>query len=193
MAKQDGPIGSINIRLVEQERIRMHKMIDSKYDELVCKALTDGHPERVPQGECLWSLAGVPGRFKGTKVTAVQFPDSRIVPVTTWKKAATEILKECNADPRMHERLMRLRDVPGGRFRGLFNSHTDKMDSPLEIDEGMYLEGKLDTEFLLKLVTKEIMDRIGYDYSRIGILIKDPKLEMEREPANAHTMQGIRL
>ncbi len=193
MKKQNDSLRNVNVRLLEQERQRLHRTLDVQYDKFVQEVLTNGHPELVPEGECLWSLEDRLRRFKGTKVTGIWLKNGKILPVRSWKEAAVELLRECNTDPIMHDRLLALRNILGGRFRCLLSSDADIMSTPLQIDEGLYLEGKLDTEFLLKTVTKEIMDRIGYDYSRIGILIKDPELEIGREQAQHQGMQGLGL
>ncbi len=93
----------------------------------------------------------------------------------------------------MHSRLLELRNIPAGRFRCLLGSDASSMNIPLKIDEDLYLEGKQDTEYLLKTVTKEIMDRIGFDYSRIGIQIKNPEMEIEGEQQHNQMMQEIKL
>ncbi len=43
------------------------------------------------------------------------------------------------------------------------------MDVPLKIDEGLYFEGKFDTEALLTIMIKKVLKPIGYDYSQIII------------------------
>ena len=49
---------------------------------------------------------------------------------------------------------------------------------PVMIDEGLYLEGKLDTEYLIKTVRDQILNPAGYDYDKIGLVVYDPKQEM---------------
>lgn len=43
------------------------------------------------------------------------------------------------------------------------------MDVPIKIDEGLYFEVKFDTEALLTMMTKKVLEPIGYDYSQIII------------------------
>ena len=50
----------------------------------------------------------------------------------------------------------------------------------------MFLEGKLDTEYLIKTVRDQILDPVGYDYDRIGFVVHDPKQEMAQQN---HSMQ----
>ena len=49
------------------------------------------------------------------------------------------------------------------------------------IDEDLFLEGKLDTEYLIKTVRDQILDPVGYDYDRIGFVVHDPKQEMMQQ------------
>lgn len=63
------------------------------------------------------------------------------------------------------------------------------MDVPLMIDEDLYLEGKLDTEFILKIVKRDILDCVGYDYSGIGIVVQEPELEQSQERNQTHNIQ----
>ena len=69
----------------------------------------------------------------------------------------------------MHERLMQLRDKVAGRHRIILGSSSAGMDVPLKIDEDMFFEGKFDTESLMIVLTKRVLEPVGYDYSRIRI------------------------
>lgn len=40
---------------------------------------------------------------------------------------------------------------------------------PIKIDEGLYFEGKLDTEALLTVMTKKVPEPAGYDYNQLII------------------------
>lgn len=53
------------------------------------------------------------------------------------------------------------------------------MDSPIKIDDGIYMETKFDTESLLKVLTGRIFNAVGYDYSGIRLELYDPKLGIE--------------
>lgn len=156
----------------------MHQKIDDQYDELVRKILVEGKRLTMDDGEQLLSLATDPARFKGTKPSLLLFPDGRTVSAHKWRLTTLEILWDCNKDPVMHDRMMQLRDRVSGRLRSLLSCSPEGMSVPLMIDEELYLEGKLDTEFLLKTVRDQILDPIGYDYDRIGVVVHDPKLEM---------------
>lgn len=181
--------GSLDIAQIEQSREQMHRIIDKRYDVLVHKILTNGHELVLPEGERIMSLAADPARFKGTKPTAIRFPDGRTVSVSKWRMAVMEVLWDCNRDPAMHDGLMNLRGKVNGRLRPILAGVAVGMDVPLKIDENLYLEGKLDTEFLLKIVTNDILSSVGYDYSNVGLVIYDPKLEMTGEQNHLPVVQ----
>ena len=168
----------MSIRQIEESRKRMHEQIDAQYDELVSKVLTEGWKDNIPEGERMLSLAADPARFKGLKPTMVRFPDGRTISVGKWRLAVLEVMWDCNKDSAMHDKLMQLRGMVNGRFRGILTESPEGMSVPLMIDEGLYLEGKLDTEFLLKIVTNNILDAVGYDYGKIGVVVYDPKMDM---------------
>lgn len=178
MEKNSAPIGGVSLARVEQSREQMHQKIDDLYDELVQKILTEGKRLTMGDGEQLLSLAADPVRFKGLKPSRLLFPDGRIVTVQNWRQAILEILRECNKDPIRHDRMVRLRDLVAGRLRPLLSGSPKGMNVPVMIDEGLYLEGKLDTEYLIKTVRDQILNPAGYDYDKIGLAVYDPKREM---------------
>ena len=175
------PAGSVSLTQIEQSRKQMHQKIDVQYDELVRKILMDGKQLALDDGEQLLPLATDPARFKGMKPSLLLFPDSRTVTAQNWRQAILEILRDCNQDTVRHERMMQLRDVVAGRLRPLLSGSPKDMDIPLMIDENLYLEGKLDTEYLIKTVRDQILTPVGYDYDKIGIAVHDPKQEMVQQ------------
>lgn len=70
------------------------------------------------------------------------------------------------------------------------------MDVLLKVDEGLYFEGKFDTEALLTMMTKKVLEPVGYDYSQIIIQYTDrgPMMEetMEEEPS-INMVQGMQM
>mgnify|MGYP004577083931 FL=1 len=178
MEKNSTFFDSVCLTRVEQSREQMHQKIDDLYDELVQKILTEGKRLTMGDGEQLLSLAADPARFKGLKPSRLLFPDGRIATVQNWRQAILEILQECNKDPIRHDRMVRLRDLVAGRLRPLLSGSPKGMNVPVMIDEGLYLEGKLDTEYLIKTVRDQILNPAGYDYDKIGLVVYDPKQEM---------------
>ena len=59
------------------------------------------------------------------------------------------------------------------------------MDVPLKIDEGLYFEGKFDTEALLTMMEKKVLEPVGYDFS--GIVIQ----YTEKKPAISESLRSV--
>ena len=172
------PVGGVSLVQIEQSRKQMHLKIDVQYDELVRKILMEGKQLAMGDGDQLLPLAAEPARFKGRKPSLLLFPDGRTVSARNWRQVILEILLDCNQDAVRHERMMQLRDVVAGRLRPLLSGSPREMDIPLMIDEDLYLEGKLDTEYLIRTVRDQILDPVGYDYDKIGFVVHDPKQEL---------------
>jgi len=170
----------IIIDQIEKARKEMHKIIDQRFDNILLRLnaedfnITDGSSVCVHR---TLPLCLHPSIFKGQKPVSITFADGRTVEVPTWKKAVTEIMKECNADPVMHERLMDIRGKVMGKQRTILSASPDGMDVPLKIDDELYLEAKYDTETLLYVTTDRILRAIGFNYSDISVTIKYPKLK----------------
>lgn len=107
--------------------------------------------------------------FKGKKAEAVIFADGSRVEVRTWKQAVAVIMKACNADTAMHGQLIKLCGKVYGRQRVLLADSPEKLQVPIEIDGCLYFEGRFDTQSLLEVMTKRILDEVGFDYSGIRI------------------------
>lgn len=150
------------IELIEQFRIDLHEIVDQKIDTAI-EGLKNGESLVVRNLES--SLSTAPAVFKGKKASAVVFPNGESVSVSTWKSAVIAVLQYCDTDPTIHERLMGIRGKVLGRQRCLLAATPDGMDVPLQINEGLYLESKFDTESLIYVVTQRILDAVGYDYS----------------------------
>lgn len=189
METMENPTSSMNIAQIEQSREQIHKRIDAQYDGIVQKMLMNGTDISLPEGHKIMSMATNPARFKGTKPAYIRFPDGRMTAVKKWRLAVLEILWDCNHNPRMHQALMDLRGKVNGRLRPILTQNLTEMDVPLMIDENLYPEGKLDTEFILKIVKRDILDCVGYDYSGIGIVVQEPELEQSQERNQTQNIQ----
>lgn len=175
-------------RLVEIEdlRRRLHELVDRNLDSLV-QRIAHGQTDYDPIG---LPLDAPPSVFKGKKSIAVVFPDGTEVAAPTWKKAVAAIMRDCNADPRMHESLMYLRGKVSGKLRTILDKTPERMDAPLKIDEGLFLESKFDTEALLTVLTKRVLDVVGYDYHGIMLKYRDPRLQMSALAAPKQPEEG---
>ena len=84
--------------------------------------------------------------MKGKYPVALTFASGEVVLTPTWKKVVQTILKHCNEQPDMHERLMQLRGKVFGRMRTIPGKVPEEMDVTLQIDKDLYVEAKFDTE-----------------------------------------------
>lgn len=159
-------------QLIETTRQELHELVDKNMD-LLCNA-TENNIVAVEKEKAL-SLNIHLGVFKGKKPVSVIFPDGREVMTKTWKQVAVALLQDCNADEQMHRRLSELSGKIFGRDRVILAQDACGLDAPLQIEEGIYFEGKFDTESLLRVVTERILKAVGYDYGGIRIKIMDPK------------------
>ena len=110
--------------------------------------------------------------FIGKKPVAVIFGDERVV-VKTWREVYTVILKRCNSYPRHHETLMELRGRIAGKIRVFLSDSPKTMRSPIKIDEDMYAESHYGAATLIHILTIRILKPVGFDYSKISIVLKD--------------------
>lgn len=67
---------------------------------------------------------------------------------------------------------MTLRNRIAGNFRWLLTDKPKNLRTPLKINEGIYFEGKFDTQALLRNLTKKLLEPDGYDYRGIAILLR---------------------
>ena len=100
------------------------------------------------------------------------YPNGEQVKVSTWREVASELLRDCNSDPARHEALINLRYKVGGNSRWFLTDTDRKLDVPIKIDEDLYFEGKFDTEYLLKMMTEKIFEKVGYPYEMIEIEVR---------------------
>ena len=68
---------------------------------------------------------------------------------------------------------MQLRYMVSGNSRWVLTDTDQCLDVAIKVDEGLYFEGKFDTEYLLKMLTERIFDKVGYPYEMIEIEIRE--------------------
>ncbi|MDR2088524.1 MAG: hypothetical protein LBP73_04120 [Clostridiales Family XIII bacterium] len=156
---------------LEETRELLLVKINARVDALI-EGVKSGEPldESSPAVETVWPLGIKPGLFKGTRPVAVHFGDER-VEVKKWRAVYALILRRCAEEPEMREALMSLRNKISGRTRTILSDKPDGMDCPIEIAEGIFVEGYFDTEWLIKTLTVEILGAIGYDCGDISIAV----------------------
>lgn len=171
---------------IEACRRQLHEIVDRNIDQLI-QRITHGEADN---GQLSLPLSTHPSFFKGMKPFTIVFPDGTEVVTPTWKKVAAAVMQDCNADPARHETLMYLRGKVSGKLRSILSSTPEEMDVPLQIDEGLFMESKFDTETLLNVLTKRILDVVGYDYRGITVEYWDPKQRMGAQTAAEHPEEG---
>ena len=112
-----------------------------------------------------------PSIFVGKKPVAVIINGERI-PAKTWRLVYKTVLQDCIKDPTRHEMLMGLRGRIAGQQRVFIAASPDKMSSSLEISEGLYAEVHYGSETLMHILTVRVLKPLGYDYSKIMVVIK---------------------
>ena len=159
----------MTLESAERCRAYLHQLVDQYYDRLV-QSIKTGEP--LPAQNDVLPLSADSAQFKGRKPMAVIFPDGRRVDVSKWKAVAVVILQECVGTPLYGERLMAIRGKVMGRDRMILAASPDGMNVPLEIIPELFMEGKFDTESLLYVLTKRILEPVGYSYHNIKIELR---------------------
>lgn len=174
--------------MIKDSRTRMHQLIDKRFDELL-DSIENGK-SILPETEIL-SLSSPPFLFKGEKPSAI-IMNGNIIPTPTWKLVVTTILRACNNEPTMHNRLMELRGSVSGRSRYILSDCPKDMNVPLKIDDNLYFEGKFDSEYLIKMMTERVLKPIGFDYDKIDIVLRPREQKQDMEEIS-HENEGISI
>jgi hypothetical protein len=155
---------------IEEARVQMLAAVNRSIDSLIARVksgepLTDADISTL---ETAYPLGIDSALFKGTKPTAVYFGDEK-VEVKTWRNVFVLVLQRCADIPTHRDRLMHLRNRIMGRSRIFLSDKPDGMDFPIQIADGIYAEMDFDTEWLIRVLTNEILDNAHYDYSHISV------------------------
>lgn len=176
------------IEIVEKMREELIQMVNQKCDIMI-QMYQNGSQSmysenRVMENKLAWIASAT---LKGKTPIGLKFASGVSMKTPTWKSVVQTIMQHCNSQPDMHERLMQLNGKVAGRQRIILGKSAEEVDVPLKIDEGLYFERKFDTEALLTVMVKKVLEPIGYDYSQIIIQYTDrvPVLSeaMEEEPS----------
>lgn len=159
---------------LEGLRVQLHQLVDSHIDALILRTTIGDLTAYLHTGAHVLPLSSAASRCKGTRPVAVVLPGGEKVVTSTWKNVAAAILKDCDADPQCHAKLMELRGRVPGKVRQLLSGTPDGMGSPLKINDGLYLESKFDTQALLDNLTQKILRRVGYDCGGVAVLYHIP-------------------
>lgn len=161
------------LQVIEENRAKLIDIVNKNMDALRQRVIvgeTADGCDNLAAMEREYPLISPPTLFKGTKPTAVVFIGEK-VPVKTWRKAYTVILKRCVSNKVNLDALMSLRNRISGRKRMVLSDTPDEMNVPIALADGLYAEAYFDTEWLLRILTKQILDVIRYDYSGISVTV----------------------
>lgn len=174
------------IKLIEEVRAELLQVVNQRCDDMI-QMYQNGDPynrSEIRSRECLLGRI-FPSILKGKRPVSVTFASGETIETPTWKKAVQTILKHCNGQPDMHERLMQLRGKVFGRQRTILGKDPAGMDVPIQIDKDLYFEAKFDTEALLTMMEKKVLGPVGYDFS--GIVIQ----YTEKKPAISESLKSV--
>ena len=158
------------IAMIEKAREELLQEVNQRCDDLIRRYQEEEQgisPKiEVRERTLAWSS---PAALKGKYPVALTFASGEVVLTPTWKKVVQTILKHCNEQPDMHERLMQLRGKVFGRMRTIPGKVPEEMDVTLQIDKDLYVEAKFDTEadrgrdggFLLPGLHRKVLERAG--------------------------------
>ncbi|WP_337934979.1 hypothetical protein [Jutongia sp.] len=145
-------------------------------------------------------MSGNAAGLKGKRPLAVQFVPGEWIDTPTWRKVVQRLLQTCNEQSDIHERFMEMCGKVAGRWRTILGSSQEEMDVPIKVDEELYFEGKFDTEEMLNMLEKKVLEPAGVDYSSIKIRYMEKGQEqaksLERvpeqdEPAMLQSLQNM--
>ena len=153
------------LQQIEAYRTMLHAEIDEIFTKL-SQTLKTGS-----RGETFYELplTTTSSNFKGLKPSAIIYKDGEKVKVRTWREVAEQLLKRCDATK--HEELVKISEDMQGRTRSIMSTKASGLQKPMEVGVGIYMESYYDTETFMRIVTKRIFDKIGYDYTGIKIRV----------------------
>lgn len=163
---------------LEDLRSELHSMVDARVDGSIHSILTG---RVLEQALPTLPLTANPSVFKGEKPESILFPDGREVKTPTWKTAVLAIMRDCNADAKMHLQLMELRGKVLGRQRAILAASPEKMHTPLEIDKDLYMESYYDTGTLLYVLKNRVLGEVGYNYFGIHVRLRQEQTQEEAQ------------
>ena len=153
------------IELIEEIRAELLQVVNQRCDDMI-QMYQHREPysrSEIRSRECRLGRTS-PSMLKGKRPVSVTFASGETVETPTWKKVVQIILKHCNGQPDMHERLMQLRGKVFGRQRMILGRDPAGMDVPIQIDKELYFEAKFDTEALLTMMEKKVLEPVAMTF-----------------------------
>ena len=82
------------------------------------------------------------------------------VSVKTWFNVYSLILQRCAEDQEKRNAFVYLCNKIAGRKRVILSDKPDGMNRPVEVADGVFAEGFFDTEWLVRILTTELLDNV---------------------------------
>lgn len=165
------------IEELEEMRKRVVRNINTEFDLLIerAKSETVQGPDKHDSKsyECTYPLTVGPAVFKGKKPIYIIFEDGSKLKILTWKQLVENILKDCISNDTRKKALENLCGKVTGKKRELISNNEKDMKSPIKISDNLYMETHYDTETLLNILMRRILDVVNYDYSGISVVIRN--------------------
>jgi len=152
---------------IESIRADMHHLIDALFT-LMFQVADDGVDGFLPMARNAHVL-------KGKKPASLRLPDGGQFEVKTWLEAAEIIVRDCNSDEERHQRLLEMTGKVLGRNRRILSDAPCGLDTPIKVDEGIYFEGKFDTQSLIEVLCNRILQPTGYGYNKVMVKVREEK------------------
>jgi len=153
----------------------LEKEIRKTFEDLLKRLQSPEEAEpTAKKHETLYPLSADPSIFKGTTPTCVLFGEERAI-AHTWKNVFKLVILQCNSNTQHHKTLMELRNKILGRERILLSDNPNGMRRPFQIDKNLFTETHYDTESLMRILLKRILDEVGFDYSNISVAVRNSR------------------
>ena len=167
----------ITEEVLKKKIAKMTVQIDRDFSQLL-SAFETGFLKEPIENRTI-SLLEDDADLTGRKPLFVQFQDGTSVHALTWTEVIKVVLQHCCEDEIMHERLSKLCGCVAGRKRFLLSSQKENLKKPVEVTDGIYFEGCMSKSSVIRFLTKQILDRIGYDYSGISVINEDRPIALQ--------------
>jgi len=163
----------------EQERTEFYALVsdirkllsesERKLNDMIMKFEGQCESDQTPNSFSRIALSSNKSLFVGKKPVAVIFQDGRSIPVKKWKEVVYHVMMDCISNKEMHEKLLFMRGRVAGRQNLILSDKSENLINPLKIEEGIYIETRMNTEMLLVALTDKLTGAVGYDCSNIYI------------------------
>ncbi len=165
---------------LEDLRSELHSMVDARVDGSIHSILTG---RVLEQALPTLPLTANPSVFKGEKPESILFPDGREVKTPTWKTAVLAIMRDCNADAKMHLQLMELRGkvfrAAARDSRGFAGERCTRRWKLTRISTWRAIT--IPERFCMCWSKNRVLDEVGYNYFGIHVRLRQEQTQEEAQ------------